>query len=69
MNRLNEIPSHNAGARLLAKCKKMKMKYKMMIFTSNEIKAQKELENLSVPLDNIKITAKTNEALKFLHFD
>lgn len=36
MNRDNELPSHNAGARFIQACKKMWLTYLMLIFTSNK---------------------------------
>ena len=40
MNRKNENPSNNAGARLIQACKKLGLKYKMLIFTSDKEKAE-----------------------------
>ena len=69
MTRTNEKESHNAGARFISICKKLFLVYEMMIFTSNEEKAKTELEKLKVPMERVKITIKTNDAVKFLLFE
>jgi len=72
MTRLNEIPSHNAGARFYKRLRDMGIKNQVLIFTSNEATAktyvEREFPNGKVP-DGLTITVSTAVALRFLRFE
>jgi len=71
MNRTNETPSHNAGARLIRQVITLGFTNKILIFTSDEEKAITaiRLENSGAIPPNVIVTASTNVAQKFIHFE
>jgi hypothetical protein len=68
MNRKNENPYYNAGARLVKALQDNDLKnIEIMIFTSSKEKALAELKKLNVIMNNkIKVTTDTNDAIDFL---
>ena len=68
MNRKNENPVHNAGARLVKRLQDNGFSdIEIMIFTSSREKALQELKKLNVIMNNkIKVTTSTSDAIKFL---
>ena len=68
MTRYNEMPSNNAGARLIKKLQELGFKnLEVMIFTSSREEALKELKKLKVDLNNkLEVTVSIDEAIKFL---
>ena len=68
MNRTNENPSHNAGARFVKSLQELRFKnLKVMIFTSSKQKAQEELKKLNAKMDsNLVVTVSTKDAIEFL---
>ena len=68
MNRKNENPVHNAGARLVKRLQENGFAdIEIMIFTSSREKALQELKKLNVIMNNkIKVTTSTSDAIKFL---
>ena len=68
MNRENESPSNNAGARFIKECNQMGLTYDTLIFTSSEAKAKAVLEKEKVDPKSVQVTVATNDAVKFLTF-
>lgn len=68
MNRTNEYPSNNAGARLVKALQDNGLQsIEVMIFTSSRQKALDELKKLNVIMNNrIKVTTSSNDAINFL---
>jgi hypothetical protein len=68
MTRYNEMPSNNAGARLIKNLQELGFKnLEVMIFTSSREEALKELKKLKVDLNNkLEVTVSIDEAIKFL---
>lgn len=71
MNRLNERPSHNAGARFLVKVRELGFNCPCLIFTSNvgranlQIDEQFQTENNR---SNIQVTASAKDLENFVNF-
>jgi len=68
MNRANEYPVHNAGARLVKRLQENGLaNIEIMIFTSSREKALQELKKLNVIMNNkIKVTTSSHDAINFL---
>jgi hypothetical protein len=71
MNRTNEYPTHNAGARLVKSLQDNGLEnIEIMIFTSSRQKALDELKKLNVIMNNkIKVTTSSVDAISFLITD
>lgn len=68
MNRYNQEPYHDAGARFVKQVKQLKVQNDIMIFTSIESTAVKNLKEQGVDPSSVKITIGIQEAVKFLTF-
>jgi len=69
MTRLNETPSHNAGARLLKGLRDMGISTKVLIFTSNEQVAANLVEQqCGKNVGDLKITVQESIAKEFIQF-
>ena len=71
MNRENERPIHNAGARLVKAIRQMGFKNKCLIFTSDKRKAEQTLQS---ELDSkehqfVSVSSKTDDLQNFVNFD
>lgn len=71
MNRLNERPSHNAGARFLVSVRQLGFNCLCLIFTSNVERANRQLkEQFRTENDpeNIRVTASAKVLENFVNF-
>ncbi|UJR20567.1 hypothetical protein I4U23_023693 [Adineta vaga] len=71
MNRRNEVPVHNAGARLIKAVRQMGFKNKCLIFTSNQKRAQQILnsELISKERQSVFVSTKIEDLRNFVNFD
>ena len=69
MNRNNEEPSANAGARFIAQCKKLGFQAPVMIYTSNKEEAKKKMNDQGIKdFSNLAITTSYKDAIGFMNF-
>jgi hypothetical protein len=70
MNRENEVPSHNAGARLIKEVRQMGFKNECMVFTSDKKKAEKVLssELSSRGQQGVRVSTYTEDLRDFVNF-
>ena len=71
MTRLNETPSHNAGARFIKKLRQLGFTNQCLVFIMNKDKAEATInsELNSNERKSVQITAYTNDLIKFVNFD
>ncbi|CAF0887824.1 unnamed protein product [Adineta steineri] len=71
MNRENENPTHNAGARLIKAIRKLGFKNECLVFTGNQRKAEKilQLELNSTEKQFVAASDKTEQLRSFVNFD
>ncbi|CAF3442892.1 unnamed protein product [Rotaria socialis] len=72
MNRHNEEPSDNAGARLLARAREMGFNSRCLVFTGNAADADRKVKQLIIDVkqrENIEITQSVNILEQFVNFN
>lgn len=71
MNRLNETPSHNAGARFIKKLRQMSFNNQCLVFIMNKEKTDAIInsELNSNERKSVTVSAYTNDLIKFVNFD
>jgi hypothetical protein len=71
MNRENEKPVHNAGARLIKAVRRMGFKNECMVFTSDQKKAEQILQSElnSTEQQFVTVSDKTKDLRNFINFD
>jgi hypothetical protein len=71
MNRKNENPSHNAGARLIKEIRELGFENQCLVFTSNKEKAEQVLKSVlnSMELTSVQATTRASQLRKFINFE
>ncbi|CAF4569045.1 unnamed protein product [Rotaria socialis] len=71
MNRKNETPSHNAGARFIKAVRQMGFRNKCLVFTGDEIRAKQILQSelRSKEQEYVLVSEETSDLRSFVNFD
>ena len=70
MNRTNELPGYNAGARLIYQIRKRGFDHECLIFTSDLSEGKGKLADVfqEEPMNKIQVSTRTSDLDKFVQF-